>query len=295
MLDDPHFIFIAFYYLSISEAALLNNETFLYIHEVDKKFIEQVQTFQEYVSEIDNSQPSIDKCIYVDDDIITFDENQQTVPISQFNKKLNNYENQILNLEGKINELENSKTKVKNKVYLKENKYNKNEIIEENFINDHFESLNEKINSLDQKIQKNVSEIHDSSQLPKEFYNNYFESIINLLNRNIQDNILEVKNQIHNQIRDEFDKEILEAFYNCFKSLEQKVKDDILEIKNQIHDQIQDEFDKKINEYVLKTSKQIYDLNIQYQRSLDLINQKNNLICKLEDEQKFIVTSLIGV
>ncbi|CAG8806289.1 14984_t:CDS:2, partial [Dentiscutata erythropus] len=123
VLEDPYFIFKVLYYLAITIAAVLEDSSYLDIDKVEEEFIKEVETLPEDVSVIDHSKASIDKSIFVEDNIVTFDqfiryriesleqfincfENQEKTPISRLRIEQNNYQSHITFLENQIKDLE---------------------------------------------------------------------------------------------------------------------------------------------------------------------------------------------
>ncbi|CAG8459799.1 35501_t:CDS:2 [Gigaspora margarita] len=112
VLEDPYFIFKVFYYLAITKAATLGDSSCLDIDKVEEEFIKEAETLPEDISVIDHSKASVDKSIFGEDNIVTFDqymryqiecleqfinclENQEKIPISRLRLEQNKYQSHI--------------------------------------------------------------------------------------------------------------------------------------------------------------------------------------------------------
>ncbi|CAG8524731.1 7961_t:CDS:2, partial [Dentiscutata heterogama] len=307
VLEDPYFIFKVLYYLAITIVAVLEDSSYLDIDKVEKELIKEVETLPEDVSVIDHSKASIDKSIFVKDNIVTFDqfiryriesleqfincfENQEKIPISRLREEQNNYQSHIKFLENQIKDLEA--------------RNHEKEINLDEKINIKIKELIQLDNKKDKKTKELIQLENKKDKKTKE-----------LIQLNIE--IGNKKKELI-ELNEEFDltKKNLKISKSAMKINEYHVENDIIrestenydfelavkEIRNEIDIKI-DSLNQKIQVNVLEMKKIINDQNTrwfkEFYKDFNLLNKKvQNIdleIHKIKNQQKYIILTLIGL
>ncbi|RIB07334.1 hypothetical protein C2G38_2214722 [Gigaspora rosea] len=331
VLEDPYFIFEVFYYLAITIAAISEDIYYLDINIVENQFIEEVKTLPKYFSEVDHLETSIDKSIFVEDSIVTFNqytryrierleqfinflENQENVPISKLRKVQNEYQDQITFLENQIKNLETENHE--KEIKLNEEINNKSNKLEYN-LNKELIKLNEELDLTKKNLENNklkINEYHVDNNMSRDLLNRKITNITNALiqmedkvnnNKNelIKLNDLTKKNlEIHklkiNEYHVEKNMNRTSSENYDFVSVIKKIRDEI-DIKNSSLDQKINSMDQKIQANVLETKNMMHDQSTKFKEFYEDLNKKilnNKLeIHKIKNQQKYIVLALIGL